>query len=256
MGLNIGTQVLPQSTGRPTRVSNDGQPEWMPIGKTIAWGLVSAVNADTTLDDGTVVLNGQKAIRFGTIMVPVTIQETQTVDLSGDGDPTGGTWDMTILGETLTALAWNISAANLQIAIRALPVNRANEVTVSKTGFVYTVVFPAVLGNVAAITADGTDLTTLTAIVITITTTVGGSAYGGMYAPFDSGQTDGRQTLTRGDVGILDETVMEWEHDSGITGLIEGGGVYRQRLVVGTGTQPSLSALLAVLPRLRLSPVE
>jgi hypothetical protein len=85
--------------------------------------------------------------------------EVQTVDLSGDDDPTGGTWSMTIRGKTLAGLAWNISAAALQALINNLVGYGFAAITVSKTGFVYTITFPEYLGNVAAITADATGLT-------------------------------------------------------------------------------------------------
>lgn len=83
--------------------------------------------------------------------------EVQTVDLSGDDDPTGGTWTLTLPmfgGKVLTGLAWNISAATLQATINSLVYRGANLVTVGKVGFVYTITFPAILGNVGAVSTD------------------------------------------------------------------------------------------------------
>ena len=152
----LGRLTRPEKTGRPVRVSNDGQPEWKAIGVTIAWELVAAqAGADTELPDGTPVKIGQKAIRFGTVLVKLT---------SGP--------------------------------------------------------------------------------------------YAGQYAPFVDGGANGQGTLTRDDCGILDQTVLEWEVGSSIKGLIEGGGVYRQRLNVGAAPLPALAAVVAAMPRLRLSPVE
>jgi hypothetical protein len=156
MGLtDLGLEVLPQKTGRPVRVSNDGQPEWGYIGFTIAWDLVTAEVADTELADGTPVKAGEKAIRYGTALVKIT-----------------------------------------------------------------------------------------------------GGAQAGKWAPFVDAAADGQGTLTRDEVGILDMTMVNNEKYAGHTGLIVGGGVYRQRLNVGAAPLPALAALLAVMPRLRLSPVE
>lgn len=86
----------------------------------------------------------------------------------------------------------------------------------------------------------------------------------GLYGPFDPAASDGRQTPTRGKVGILNMTVLQ----NGVLGitagntdnmnLIEGGRVWLDRLIqAGTGTHslaagPTLAELLAVLPRLML----
>lgn len=261
----IGRVTLRQQTGRPVRLSADGYPEWMPIGVTVDWSKVTAVSSDTTLDDGTVVYDGEKYLEVGTVLVKITKAEIQTVDLSGDDDPTGGTWDMTILGESIAGIAWNVSAADLQTAIRAIDADRADEVTVSKSGFVYTITFPEQSGNVDAITADASDLTGAggDTFAITIATGTGGDAGGGKYAPYDSGASNGQQTLTRGEVGLVDYTIKDSEVtvmganvNNETIGLITGGLVWKERLKVGSGTQPSRSALLAALPRLEITPDE
>ena len=262
--MSLGITTPKQTAGQPVQVAAGGYPKFLPVGVTVAWGLVTAAVSDTVLDDGTPVFTGEKAIRYGTVMVPITVQEVQTVDLSGGDDPTGGTFDLKVLGETLTELDYDISAADLQTAIRALDVDHAKDVTVSKSNFVYTITFPAALGNVAAITADATDLTSSGTATITVTTTTAGSEYGGQWAPYDSAKSDGRQTLTRGSVGILNTTIKEHENtilggqtnDTDLVGLIEGELVYRERLAVGGSGQPTLSDLLEVMPLLRLTPAE
>lgn len=108
--------------------------------------------------------------------IALSTPEIQTVDLSGGDDPTGGTWTLTILGTTLTGLAWNITASALQTLINALTANGAPDVTVSTSGFVYTITFPAYLGDVTAVTANGAGLTTAGSITITIATTQPGVA--------------------------------------------------------------------------------
>lgn len=106
--------------------------------------------------------------------IAMSTREIQTVDLSGDADPTGGTWTLTIFGSTITGIAWNVSAAALQTLINALYATGAAETTVAKTGFVYTITFPYYLGNVSAVTADGAGLTSGGSITITIATTQAG----------------------------------------------------------------------------------
>lgn len=110
--------------------------------------------------------------------------EVQRVDLSGGDDPTGGTWTLTILGETITGIAWNVAAATLQTSIRALTFANAIETTVSKSGFQYNITFPKTLGDVATVTVDdsglingGTQTTTITTVTPVGTTYADGSSY-------------------------------------------------------------------------------
>ncbi len=82
------------------------------------------------------------------------------------------------------------------------------------------------------------------------------------YGPYDSGASDGRQTLTRGECFILDETVIRNGalNISGLGGAVdhpavfEGGMVYRDRLKIdasGTATKPSVADFNAAFPRIR-----
>lgn len=68
---SYGTRTI-ETIGRSIRVSADGVPRWKAGGVTVDWSLVSAVNADTTLDDGTVVRAGDKYLRFGQVLTQVT----------------------------------------------------------------------------------------------------------------------------------------------------------------------------------------
>ena len=85
----------------------------------------------------------------------------------------------------------------------------------------------------------------------------------GKYAPFDSTKANGQQTLSRGDVGLMDGTLKEhigsvytMPLNTELTGLIIGGLVFRARLKIGGAGQASLVNLLAALPLLELSRVE
>jgi len=65
--------------------------------------------------------------------------EEQTITPSAA--PASGTWYLKFEGYTTAVLAWNISAANLQTALNALPSIGAGGVAVALNGGVYTVVF-------------------------------------------------------------------------------------------------------------------
>lgn len=259
-----GRKLL-SKTGRPVAVLADIQDAQFKVGGiTLDWSLFAGSSGAQTLTDQTPVADGEKFIRFGQILCKVTQAEAQTVDLSGDDDPTGGTFPLTILGETLTGLAWNISAAALQTAIRAIQHPYAGGVTVSKTGFVYTITFPEDAGNVAAITSSAAGLTGGggDTFAVTITTTVGGAATGGKYGPYDPDATDGRQTLSRGNCFINNLTVKQ----NGYLGdfnsapdehpqVFDGGTVWKERIVMTTGTHslaagPTVTEFEAAFPRI------
>lgn len=91
--------------------------------------------------------------------------EVQTITFYGS--PSGGTWTATFNGYTTTALAHNISTANLQTALRALASIGASGVTVGGSAGAWVVTFAGTLANTAVpmITVDTTSLT-------------GGSIYG------------------------------------------------------------------------------
>src|SRR5690349_15341272 len=99
-----GRQLL-VGTGRSVMVAaGEGEDiEWKVGGITLDWGLFAAVTQDTTLADGTPVLNGQKYARFGQILCRVTKTEVQTVTVTS---ATGGTF--TLAGSS--AIAFDAAA--------------------------------------------------------------------------------------------------------------------------------------------------
>lgn len=259
-----GRQVLTK-TGRDVRVLADLQDAQFKVGGiTLAWALIAAAGADSVLPDQTPIKTGEKYLRYGQILTKVTQAEVQTVDLSGDDDPTGGTWPLTILGHTLEDLAWNISAADLQAAIRALPNQYAKKVTVAKAGFVYTITFPPDAGNVAALTSSAADLTGGggDTFAVTIATTTSGLAAGGHYGPYDPDATDGRQTLSRGNCFVLNHTVKEDGDIKGFNNTVtdhpqvfDGGTVWKDRVLMTTGAHtlaagPTVTEFEAAFPRI------
>jgi hypothetical protein len=267
MGTTYGRQILGPATGHPVMVAagSGGDMDWKTGGITVDWGTVAAVGVDTTLPDKTFVANGQKVLRFGQILCRIGKSEVQTVDLSGDDDPTGGTWPLGVLGQTLEDLAWNISAADLQTLLRALPVMHADKITVAKAGFVYTITFPPELGNVAAMVSDASDLTGAggDTFAITIATTTAGEGKAGYYGPYDPAAADGRQNLVPGDCWILNRTVLENGTISSLGGgvtnhpaVLDGGPVWKERILMTRDAHslakgPTEAEVRAAFPRLQ-----
>lgn len=76
----------------------------------------------------------------------------------------------------------------------------------------------------------------------------------GYFAPYDATATDGRQLVTRGDCFLaLSSWLQEIEGigvDADHPPVIQGGEVFRARLLMGGAGQPTLNAILAAFPRL------
>lgn len=248
---SYGRQVLAE-TGSTIQVTADGFPEWHPIGITIDWSTVAAVSgSDATYEDGTVVKVGQKGIPFGTVLCKITTAEVQTLTI----DATGGTYTITGNGLTTDPIAENASAATVQAAIRGLGGDYAEVVVTGSAGGPYTITFPAHVGNVAALTTDATSLTGGAGTAVVATTT-SGVAGGGYWGPYDSGATDGRQTLSRSNCGVLNMTVVESAGEyigtaSDHPPVLEGGLVWRARLRIGGTDQPSVADFEAAFPRIQ-----
>lgn len=252
---SYGRQIQ-ETTGSPLSVIADGQPEWKHGGITIDWSTVAVVAAETTLNDGTVVAAGDKYLPAGTILDLIGVGEVQTIDLSDDDDPNGGTWSITYDGQTTEALAYNASAAVVEAALEALSNVQPGDIAVTKSSFVYTLTFGNNLGNVSAVTTTDINLSTGgSTVTIAVATSSAGSG-SGKYGPADTAASDGRQTLARGETYIMPHSVVMSSHGSDHPPVLEGGLVFQARLqagnVVNGATQPSLSALLTAMPRLRL----
>lgn len=120
---------------------------------------------------------------------------TSQVDtLTITGAPTGGTFTLTVGGQTTSALAYNATAAQVEAALQALSTVGANGVMVTGTQL------PAGSQTVtfapgAAVTMTHTDsLTGGTTPAVSITqTTAGAAGTPGVYKAYASGNTDGSQ---------------------------------------------------------------
>ena len=256
---SYGRQVL-NSTGNPVMALADlSDADFKPGGITIDWSTITAVSADTTLADGTTIPNGQKGIEFGTILCDIGIAEVQTVTVTGT--PTGGTFTLSGNGATTVPIAYNASAATVQAAVRTLGGNYAAVNVTGSAGGPFTLTYERGLGDVAQLTLGTNSLTGGTSPNISFATSTAGTG-SGLFGPYDSAASDGRQTLARGHCFILNETVLQ-TGAAGITGVASdhpavfaGGLVWKARLKIGgvnpsylgSGTQPSVSAFETAFP--------
>lgn len=262
----VGYQSL-DTTGRPLYVSADGEPEYKTRGVTIDWSTVTAVSGSpVTLLDGTVIPVGSKYLRYGQVITRMGVAEVQTYTWTGG--PTSGSAILTFPGvgefypESTVAIAYNATAAVAQAALQALPHIGPNGVTVARTGagsnadpYVYTATFARSLGNVGTPTATNTFAggTTPTVTIATTTPGVGTDKFG----PYDdTASADGRATLSRGDCYILNQTHLESELGSDHPAAIEGGLLFKQRMLMTSGTHslaagPTITEVETAFPRVR-----
>lgn len=216
---NIGRQVMTTDIVYPTRVSIDGSPVYKHGGITLDTAtLTAASGSDATLPDGSVIRGTSQYMRYGQILCKIGVAEVQTLTFTGG--PTAGDIFVTLpsdgvyAAETTGALAFNVSAANMQIALEGLSRIGAGNVGVARTGagtagdpYIYTITVNRALGNVPTLTSTNT-FTGGTTPTGTHATTTSGGASAGKYGPYDPAATDGRQTLARGSCFILDQTYV------------------------------------------------
>lgn len=262
MGFEYGRNVIGQ-TGIPVHVSADGEPEWLPIGISLDWGLVAALGADLVVPgSGLNVRAGMKYLRYGQVLCPVSAQPVQTVTITGG--PTGGTFFLSGYRPDTGAyvqtapLNFNATAADVQAALAAVGVFAPYPITVGGgpgPATPYTVT-----GNLGTLSANGVGLTGgAPGIAVATTTPVGNT---GKWGPFDPGVADGRQALARGQCGILNDTVLETGvlgiptgFSTNHPGLIVGGLCWRPRILATAAAHslaagPTWAELEAAMPRL------
>jgi hypothetical protein len=258
----IGRQIL-ESTGRPIQALAvlEGA-DWKVGGVTIDWSTVTAVSADTTLSDETVVRNGDKYLRYGQVIGRIAGAEVQTIEFTGGPTSGGATLTLPASGsqsaETATvAIPFNATAQAAQDIITSLARIGPNGATVARAGagsagspYVYTVTINRALGNVPQFTSTN-DFVGGTSPSVTHGTTTAGTGTN-KYGPVDTSATDGRQALTRGECYVINQTVLMSELGSDNPAVFEGGLVFADRLLVNGVNQPTLANLLTALPSLRL----
>lgn len=257
----FGPALASTSTILGTRVSADGNPKYKAGGITVALGtLTAASGSDITHPDGSIIKAGNQFLRYGQIMCMVTSPEVQVVTVNGS--PTGGTFTLTLSGQTTAAIAFDAAAATVQTALRALSNVGSTGVTVTgSAGGPFTATFAAALGELDTLTATSS-LTGGTTPSVTMTTSSQGSEYG-KYGPYNPAASDGRQTIARGACFILDQTwlytaqgVPGFPANDNIGGVFEAGDVWKARVLqsgVATHTLalgPTLAEFEAAFPRI------
>jgi hypothetical protein len=261
--MPFGRNVLATNTLLNTRVTADGSPVFKVGGATLDLTTIPAASgSDVTLPDGSIIKANNQFLRYGQILCKITTGSSQTLT----GTATSGNFTVTLLrpdtqqNVTTGNIAFNASAATVLAAIQA--VMGPNQVASSSGGplgtgavtVVFNVFVPIMVVNAGTL-AGGTVLPAVT---------VAGTA-SGKYGPHDPAATDGRQTLSRGDCYILDETFLvtpggtQLPAANEITGgLIEGGRIWIDRVIQsGTATAslalgPTLANFLAAFPRVSL----
>lgn len=261
------------TTGAPVvaLASNPDDADFKTGGVTIDWSTVTAVGADTTLPGGDVVLNGRKYLRFGQIIARANTAEAQTVTYTGGPTGGGAIIGLPALGDlpggNTASISATATAAQFEAAVLAV-YNYESVASVGRTGsgtagdpYIYTVTFGRRFGDVTAIATVSNTFTGGTTPSVTIGTTTAGTGTG-YYGPYDPSATDGRQTLTRGECFILNETVLEvpplgWgmPNTTVLGGAFDGGNVWKDRIIMTAGTHsltdgPTISEFETAFPRI------
>lgn len=274
--MAFGQTTLINNSVLQTRVSADGSPDYKAGGVTIDWSTVTAVSgSNATLPDGSVVLIGQKYLRYGQVLTRIGVAEVQTYTLTGG--PTAGTATITFAAtgaypSESFAIAYNAAGSAVQTAMRALARFGGNTaVTVARTGagsngdpYIYTATFNKSAGDVTTPTGTHT-FTGGTTPTITIATGTPAGSTAGYFGPYDPDATDGRATLARGEAYILDETVLQYGSGSSALGgandhygsCVEGGPLWRDRVLHSAAAAhtlalgPTLAEVEAAFPNVR-----
>jgi hypothetical protein len=264
-----GRNLLAPSTPQVTRVSADNAPQAKPGGITIDWSTVAALGADATNPDGSVIKSGLKYLRYGQVVSKITggtntLTSTHTAGnlqlVVTTASPVGGA-----PSQTTANIAFNATAAQVATAIGLLTNVGAGNVTGSGgplgTGAV-TLVFAPFLGSVSI--ALGTNTLTGGAFTIGASLTAATNNQG-MFGPYDPAATDGRQNLNKGDLYVLDETVLQYglagsvlsAQNDQVGCAIEGGLIWIDR-VLQSGTAahtlalgPTLAEITTAFPNFR-----
>ena len=242
--MGVGRQAL-GTIGGYLQLSADGAPLAKAGGITIDWDTVAAVSgSDVTLNDGRVIKVGEKFLRYGQTVVKMTGGEINTLTLAGGAS--GDTFTLTVGGETTAAIAYDANAAAIDAALELLDTVGTGGVTVSGTTPNFVLTFAPALGDVT-VSGTGTGMTATIA-----TTNVGGRD--GMVGPFDPAAIDGRQTLVRGRAWVLNRTALEVEPMDDYAEAIEGGRIWRARLIQSEAAThtladgPTFAEILATFP--------
>jgi len=189
-------------SGNVTATGSAGGPYTVTFG-----GTLSHVNIPTVTFTNTSLTGGNATVTVvETTKGSAGTSEVQTINHYGS--PTGGTWTVTFNGFTTADLAYNISTADLQTALRLLPSIGSTGVTVGGSVTAWAVTFAGTLANTAVplMTANAAGLTGVTISGAVATTTPGVAG------------TNCIQYLTQNNAGVIDEVFALSR-----TGTVSGG---------------------------------
>lgn len=267
----IGRKLIGNSSGYPLQLTYDGKPEWKPGGATVDWGTIVAVSSDTVVSpEGYTVPNGGKYLGMGQVMTKITTAFAQTITMTGT--PTGGSITIRVYRpdtgvRSTIVIPYNSTVAAIQTLFDAF--YGAGNTTVSSAasaplpGAVQTVTFGASLAGLIfpLWTLDLNSLTGGTNSTATFAVSAGST--NGYFGPYDSAASDGRQILTRGNVGVINEAIIKdgtlpggfMTYNTDNIGIVTGGLIWKARLKATTGSAslaagPTFATLETVLPRL------
>lgn len=270
--MAYGQQTL-GVVGSPTMVlaADPNSADWKVGGITLDWGTVATPGADVTLPDGTVIPSGKQYLRYGQPVCLIKTAEVQTATFTGG--PTGGSAIFTLPAsgidpaQSTNAIAFNASAATVEVELKALTRIGASGVVVSRSGagsagdpYVYSITVARELGNIPQLTSTNTFTGGTTPTVTHATGTAGTGT--GKYGPYDPAATDGRQLIEPGKFWWLNETVVKtpvlgWgAPDTDHPAVFDGGIVWEARLLMTAGTHslaagPTIAEVRAACPRLQ-----
>lgn len=200
----------PYGAGNVTVAGSAGGPFTVTFGGTLAHvNIPDTTFVNTTLTGG----NATVAVTTTTQGSPGT-SEVQTITFYGS--PTGGTFTVTFNGFTTPNLAYNISAADLQTALRALTSIGAGNINVAGAG-PYVCTFAGSLASTAVsmMTVDATLLTGGT-IFGTIATTVPGVAGTNEQQLIVRNTTTGlNEVMSISKSGTVSGGTFRWSHGTG-----------------------------------------
>lgn len=150
--VTAGTKYLRWGTVMCKLIGGTSAGKYVPYGAStnLGGGTLGTLNGDMVILNASIHENDSgsdhpEAIVGGKLFkdrLIVNYAKSQTITMGA----TGGTFTVGYKGQTSSALAYNITAANMQTALEALSTIGAGKVTVSLSGSVYTVVLADSLG--------------------------------------------------------------------------------------------------------------
>jgi hypothetical protein len=235
-------------------LANQQTARFKPGGITLDWGTVATNNTGSNIvwDDGVIVEPGSQGLRFGQCLCRISAAEVQTVTFVGT--PSSGNFvvwgqnPFTGVGQNYS-LPYNPTTAQFQTAMDTI-FGAGNTVVGGTTGtgpFTITTAGALAFSSMPLLAFDvtndggtggynGQGAGAGLNAGVTVGATISAGANSGMYGPYDTAATDGRQTLARGSFYWLNESVIVGDTLSNHPGVIEGGLVWKDRLIATTGT--------------------